>query len=94
MSLQAVFVRNGERFTATELGRGPWDPSALHGGAAAALLINAFETCEPKPDLRLARVTYELVRPVPLSETMPRPTQRSRSCLRFRILANASAAAE
>ena len=68
MSLEAVFVRNGERFTATELGRGPWDPNALHGGAAAALLINAFETCEPNPDLRLARVTYELVRPVPLAE--------------------------
>jgi Thioesterase-like superfamily len=68
MSLEGVFVRNGEHFTATELGRGPWDPRALHGGAPAALLMDAFESCEPHPDLRLARVTYELVRPVPLGE--------------------------
>ena len=68
MSLDAVFVRNGERFTATELGRGPWDPKALHGGAPAALLMYAFENCEPNPDLPLARVTYELVRPVPVGE--------------------------
>jgi hypothetical protein len=66
MSLEAVFVRNGERFTATDLGRGPWNPNALHGGAPAALLMHAFETCEPNPDLRIARVTYELVRPVPV----------------------------
>ena len=68
MSVEGVFVRNGERFTATELGRGPWDPNALHGGAPAALLMEAFERCEPHPDLRLARVTYEFVRPVPLGE--------------------------
>lgn len=68
MTLQAVFVRHGERFAATELGRGPWDPGALHGGAPAALLAHAFEHCEPRPDLRLARITYELVRPVPIGE--------------------------
>jgi Thioesterase-like superfamily len=68
MSLEGVFVRNGAHFTATELGRGPWDTRALHGGAPAALLMDAFENCEPQPDLRLARVTYELVRPVPLGE--------------------------
>ncbi len=66
MSLESVFVRDGERFVATELGRGPWDPHALHGGAPAALLAHLFERCEPQPDLRLARVTYEFVRPVPL----------------------------
>jgi hypothetical protein len=68
MSLQAVFVRDGERLRATELGRGPWDPHALHGGAPAALLVEAFERFQPQPDLRLARVTYEFVRPVPIAE--------------------------
>ncbi len=68
MSLEAVFVRNGERFAATELGRGPWDPGALHGGAPAALLAYALERCEPQPELRLARVTLELLRPVPIGE--------------------------
>jgi hypothetical protein len=70
MSLEAVFVRDGEHFQATELARGPWDPQALHGGAPAALLIHAFERCSPQPELRLARVTYEFVRPVPMGRLL------------------------
>lgn len=66
MSLQAVFIRDGERFEATELGRSPWAPQTLHGGAPAALLVHAFERCSPQPGLRLARITFEFVRPVPL----------------------------
>jgi hypothetical protein len=66
MTLNAVFVRDGDEVRATELGRGPWDPRALHGGAPAALLVHAFERCEPQPDLGLARTTYEFVRPIPL----------------------------
>ncbi len=65
----AVFVTIGDgRFEATELGRGPWDPNALHGGAPAALLMRAFEQL-PAPDtIVIARVTYEFMRPVPLGE--------------------------
>lgn len=62
----AVFVRDGQRFRATELARGPWDPGALHGGAPAALLMRAFEELPSDPELMLCRVTYELLRPVPL----------------------------
>ena len=68
MTLEAVFVRDGQGLQATELGRGPWDPRALHGGAPAALLVHAFERCEPQEGLRLARVTYEFMRPIPLGE--------------------------
>jgi uncharacterized protein (TIGR00369 family) len=66
MSLQAVFVRDGTQFEATELARGPWDPGACHGGAPAALLVHAFERCSPQPGLRLARITFEFMRPVPV----------------------------
>ncbi len=66
MSLSSVFVRDGDRFRPTELARGPWDPRALHGGAPAALIVHALESCEPAAALRLARVTYEFLRPVPL----------------------------
>ncbi len=66
MSVMPVFERSDGRFVATEFGRGPWDPRALHGGAPAALLIRAFERL-PGPDgLALARVTYEFLRPVPV----------------------------
>jgi hypothetical protein len=64
-SNQAVFVQDGETVCATELARGPWDPGAQHGGAAAALLIREFQRLDG-PGLALARVTYEFLRPVPL----------------------------
>lgn len=64
----AVFEISGEKVVAGELARGPWDPRAQHGGAPAALIMRAFETLEPDPALTIARVTYELLRPVPLGE--------------------------
>ncbi|MDQ6835298.1 MAG: thioesterase family protein [Actinomycetota bacterium] len=67
MSPEAIFVRRGDGWQATELGRGPWDPQALHGGAPAALLVHAFEAFEPQEGVGLARITYEFVRPVPLA---------------------------
>jgi acyl-coenzyme A thioesterase PaaI-like protein len=65
----AVFVDAGEgRFLASEFARGPWDAGAQHGGAPAALLMRAFERIPGADDLLTARVTYELLRPVPLGE--------------------------
>src|ERR1700722_8888734 len=63
---EAVFERTDRGFHATGLARGPWDPEAQHGGAPAALLARAFELCAPSPDLALARLSYEFLRPVPL----------------------------
>jgi acyl-Coa thioesterase superfamily protein/acyl-CoA thioesterase superfamily protein len=63
---EAVFEPHNGGFRATELARGPWDPAAQHGGAPAALLMRAFEQLPAADRLSIARVTYELVRPVPL----------------------------
>lgn len=63
----AVFVPDGQRLRATELALGPWDPRAQHGGAPAALLMRAFEELPGDPELMLCRVTYELLRPVPVA---------------------------
>jgi hypothetical protein len=68
MSDSAVFLSRDGRFVATELARGPWDPGAQHGGAPAALLMRAFEQLPAADGLRLARVTYEFLRPVPIAE--------------------------
>jgi hypothetical protein len=68
MGPEAVFTGSDGRFFATEFARGPWDPNAQHGGAPAALLMRAFERHEGDPGLMLSRVTYELLRPVPLGE--------------------------
>ncbi|MFZ1994112.1 MAG: thioesterase family protein [Solirubrobacteraceae bacterium] len=65
MSVDAVFVQDGDRFSATDLALGPWYPGALHGGAPAALLVHAVNGHAAADGLRLARITYEFVRPVP-----------------------------
>jgi acyl-coenzyme A thioesterase PaaI-like protein len=51
----------------TEQARGPWDPRALHGGAPAALITVAFERMQPGAELRIARLGFEFLRPIPLA---------------------------
>ena len=64
----AVFLPAGEgRFAPTEHARGPWDPRALHGGAPAALMTAALERLQPGAELPVARLSFELLRPVPLA---------------------------
>jgi Acyl-CoA thioesterase N-terminal domain/Acyl-CoA thioesterase C-terminal domain len=64
----AVFELDGDVLVPTVLARGPWDPTAMHGGPPAALLARAVESVAG-PDgveLPVARLTVELLRPVPL----------------------------
>jgi hypothetical protein len=65
---EAVFLPDREGFRPTELARGPWDPEAQHGGAPAALLMRAFERLPAPEGLVTVRVTYELMRPVPIAQ--------------------------
>jgi hypothetical protein len=65
---EAIFERRGDAFWASELARGPWDPNAQHGGAPAALIAGELEKLDPQPHMRIVRVTFELLRPVPLGE--------------------------
>ena len=51
----------------SELTRGPWDPDAQHAGPPAAMLGRALERCEPRAGLRLGRLTFEILAPVPLA---------------------------
>lgn len=63
----AIFRRDGERFLPTELARGPWSPDAQHGGAPAALLARAVEQYDGGAAMFVARLTIELLRPVPIT---------------------------
>lgn len=69
----AFYIRDGDRFIATDLTRGPWGPIHQHGGPPAALFVRAIEAriseVDPPPALarfQLARLTVELWRPVPI----------------------------
>lgn len=67
---EAIFLADGERFVPSEHARGPWDPQALHGGAPAALMTGAFESLAPGAELRIARLGFEFLRPIPLAPLM------------------------
>jgi hypothetical protein len=62
----ALFHPDGERFVPTDFARGPWSPDALHGGPVAALIGRAVETCPSDEPMHVARLTVELLRPVPV----------------------------
>lgn len=63
----ALFHLDGATFVPTDLARGPWSPEAQHGGAPAALLARAAERFEDGERVFVARLTIELLRPVPIA---------------------------
>ena len=68
----AIFELLGPgRYQPTQLAVGPWDPGALHGGPPAALVAGALEQAIAEADLGAdfapARLTVELLRPVPVA---------------------------
>lgn len=64
-----------ERFEPTSLTGGPWRPDAQHGGPPSALLAHMIES-QLEPTERVARLSVELVKPVPLA-TLDASAQRT-----------------
>jgi hypothetical protein len=56
-----------ERFVSTPGTAGPWSPGLQHAGPFSALLGRAFERHDPSPGMRVARVTVEILGPVPVA---------------------------
>lgn len=64
---EPLFRRSSDRsFAPTPYTRGPWDPTTLHGGPVAALFAETLQD-ELATDAQPARLTVDLVRPVPLA---------------------------
>jgi hypothetical protein len=63
----SFFSGRGDTFEPSELTRGPWDPDSQHAGPPAALLGRAIERCGEPDGTHVGRVTFEILRPVPLS---------------------------
>jgi hypothetical protein len=68
-ALEPFFTDLGAgRFRAGASTAGPWDPGMQHAGPPAALIGRALEACAPRPDMVLARVTLDILGPVPVGE--------------------------
>ncbi|HEY8517455.1 MAG TPA: thioesterase family protein [Candidatus Binatia bacterium] len=64
---EAIYIPQDGLFVATTLARGPWSPDAQHGGPPSALLARAIERFEDGERMQVARLTIELLRPVPIA---------------------------
>lgn len=63
----SFFIQEAEdRFVATDHTRGPWTSDAQHAGPPAALLGRAIERADARSGFQVARVTFEILRPVPI----------------------------
>jgi hypothetical protein len=63
----AFYEPDGDRYLATELTRGPWDPSAQHAGPPAALLGREIERLPDAEEFQVGRVTCEILRSLPIA---------------------------
>lgn len=63
-----AYAVEGNAVTTTSFAAGPWDPRLQHGGAPSALAVWAAEQVETAAPMRVARVTVDLLRPVPVAE--------------------------
>ena len=67
MNVDALFVRRGDEFVATELTQGPWNPEHQHGGPVCALLATVVESVPSLVPMRCGRLTVDLIRTVPVA---------------------------
>ena len=59
-------------YRATPATAGPWSADAQHGGPPSALAARAMEQHEADERMRLARVTVDILRPVPVGTVILR----------------------
>jgi hypothetical protein len=66
-----LFVPDGSRFVPTHYCQGPHDPGTQFGGAPAALIATLVDTTPSLVPMQIARLTTDLMRPVPLTPLTP-----------------------
>ncbi|MFG1808590.1 thioesterase family protein [Streptomyces sp. NPDC049040] len=67
MSSEAFYRSlGGGRYESGPATAGPWSPGTQHAGPPSALVGRAMERHEARPGMRVARVTVDLPRPVPV----------------------------
>ena len=65
--MEAIFRVDGNSVVTSPHAAGPWDPNMQHGGAPASLAVWAAERIATPAPMQIARVTIDLMRPVPVA---------------------------
>ncbi|MGY2085462.1 thioesterase family protein [Blastococcus sp. SYSU DS0539] len=63
---EALYLPDGDGFTATALTIGPWDTGYQHAGPPAALLLRAAEQASGITGGQTVRLAYDILGPVPV----------------------------
>jgi len=70
MASSSYYEPTGENtWRPTEHVQGAWNAHEQHMAPVAGLIAHALETHAPRPDLRIGRITYEILGLMPLEET-------------------------
>ena len=65
--MEPIFGVDGNNVVTSPDAAGPWDPRMQHGSAPAALVVWAAEKLPTPVPMQIARVTIDLMRPVPVA---------------------------
>ncbi len=65
--MDAIYRVEGSRVTTSSNAAGPWDAGMQHGSAPAGLVVWAAEAIPTPVPMQIARVTIDLMRPVPIA---------------------------
>ena len=71
MADECCFVAEGADMQPTEWAVGPWSPDTLQGSAYGGLLVRALEREAAPPGMTLARLSFDLWRPVTRERLTP-----------------------
>jgi hypothetical protein len=74
MSDECLFIAEGDGFQPSEWAVGPWSPDTLQGSAYCGLLGRVIETSEVATGMILARLSFDLWRPVTRARLAPTMT--------------------
>jgi Thioesterase-like superfamily len=65
--MEAIYRVDGNDVVTSPYAAGPWNPTMQHGSAPAALVIWAAEAIPTSQPMQIARLTIDLMRPVPVA---------------------------
>src|SRR5437899_9227381 len=65
--MEAIYRVEGAKVLTSAFAGGPWDPKLQHGAAPSSLICWAVEQLPSPVPMRVARLTVDLMRPVPVA---------------------------
>lgn len=83
---RALYFPDGDGFVATLRTQGGWHPQQQHGGPVQALLARAVESTPSLVPMQVARLTHDLIRPVPIGPRLTVSAQVLREGKRIQLV--------